>query len=167
MTAFPDAPFGEADRIDLDGAPLAVIRYSGLRLDDLRTVFDTAYSALGRAVGAGTVVPSGPALAVYHGDPGELFDLEVGFPVAEALGGPVVADDTTIVPSTLPTGPAFATSFFGAYDGLGQAWGSLLTRVAEQDAEPLDVMIEVYVTDPSDAPPGRLRTDLIVPARVP
>ena len=42
MSAFPDAPFGPADRLDLDAVPLAVIRHKGIRIADLPAAFDAS-----------------------------------------------------------------------------------------------------------------------------
>lgn len=164
MTAFPEQPFGPADRIDLDAVPLAVVRRSGLRVDDLRAAFDLGYGALGRLTGDGAISPAGPALAVYRGNPMEMFDLEIGFPVAVPLGAAVEAGDgVTVHPSALPAGAAYATTFFGEYDDLTQAWAALLDRVGEEEAAPAGIWIEVYVSDPSDTAAELLRTDLIMP----
>lgn len=64
--------------------------------------------------------------------------------------------------SALPTGPATATTFFGSYEGLGSAWMGLVERARAQGLSPRGVTIEVYVSDPGEAPEA-LRTDLILP----
>lgn len=164
MSAFPENPFGGDERIDVDALPLAVVRHSNLRVDDLRAAFDVGYRALGHLIAEGRFSPAGPALAVYRGNPLETFDLEIGFPVTEPLADPIgMSDGTTVHPSALPEGPAIATTFIGDYDGLGAAWGALIDRVAERGASPAGIWIESYVSDPSDTPADELRTDLIMP----
>lgn len=163
MNAFSDAPFGPADRLDLDPVPLAVIRHEAIRLADLRDAFDSGYRAIGDAFAAGTLLPAGPALAIYHGDPMGVFDLELGFPVQAPPSDPLATGDgTAIVASTLPSGSAVATTVLGSYDGLGAGWAALVARAAEADLHPRGVWIEVYVSDPDTAPED-LRTDLIMP----
>ncbi|PKI93172.1 hypothetical protein CW368_02525 [Actinomycetales bacterium SN12] len=163
MTAFPETPFGAAERIDLPAVSLAVVRYEGIRLDDVAGAFDRGYAALGAVFDTGALTPDGPALAVYRGNPMETFDLEVAFPIAEPLTAPLEAGGARIEGSALPAGPAWATTHVGPYDQLGQAWGALMQRAAEQGAAPIGVSIESYVSDPTDTAPEQLRTDLIMP----
>ena len=163
MNAFPDAPFGPADRLDLDAAPLAVIRHNGIRLADIQEAFDAGYSAIALTFAGGVLIPTGPALAVYHGDPMGVFDLELGFPVQTPPENPIpTASGRVIVASSLPAGPAVATTLFGSYEELGGAWGGLVERAGAQGLHLGGVWIEVYVSDPSTTP-SELRTDLIMP----
>ncbi|CAD5139696.1 AraC_E_bind domain-containing protein [Microbacterium sp. Nx66] len=163
MDAFPDAPFGPADSLELDAVPLAVIQHKGIRLADLRDAFDTGYGAIAAAFAAGRLIPTGPALAIYHGDPMGVFDLELGFPVQAAPSDPIATGDgTAIVASALPTGQAVATTVFGSYDGLGTGWAGLVARAAEAGLHPRGLWIEVYVSDPG-IDPDELRTDLLMP----
>lgn len=163
MDAFPDAPFGPADSLELDAVPLAVIRHEGIRIADLRDVFDSGYAAIGAAFSAGTLIPAGPALAIYHGDPMGVFDLELGFPVQAPPSDPIATGDgAAIIAATLPSGQAVASSVFGSYDGLGAGWAGLVARAAEAGLHPRGVWIEVYVSDPG-VDPDELRTDLLMP----
>ncbi|AMG84807.1 AraC family transcriptional regulator [Microbacterium sp. HSID17254] len=163
MDAFADAPFGPADTLELGAVPLAVIRHEGIRIADLRDAFDSGYAAIGAAFAAGTLIPAGPALAIYHGDPMGVFDLELGFPVQAPPSDPIATGDgAAIIPSTLPTGQAVASSVFGSYDGLGAGWAGLVARAAEAGLHPRGVWIEVYVSGPG-VDPDELRTDLLMP----
>lgn len=163
MSAFPDAPFGPADRLDLDAVPLAVIRHNGIRLADIQEAFDAGYSAIALTFAGDVLIPTGPALAIYHGDPMDVFDLELGFPVQSPPEDPIpTATGSVISASALPTGPAVATTMFGSYEELGGAWGGLVARAGAEGLRPGGVWIEVYVSDPS-TPPAELRTDLIMP----
>lgn len=160
--AFPAAPFRLAERIVLQATPLAVIRHDGIRLADLRDAFDRGYTAIGELFQSGELVPTGPALAIYYGDPMDEFDLELGFPVADAPAAPITRGDLVVRASQLPAGPAVAATHVGPYDGLGAAWGEL---VSAAEAEPTGISIESYVGDPGSAAPDELRTDLIMPVR--
>lgn len=163
MNVFPDPAFGPVDSIELHGVPLAVIRHEGIRLADLRDAFDAGYRTIGAAFADGTLSPAGPALAIYHGDPMGVFDLELGFPVQTPPSDAIAAvDGAAIVASTLPTGPAVATTVHGSYDGLGAGWAGLVARAAEAGLHPRGVWIEIYVSDPGVSP-DELRTDLLMP----
>lgn len=163
MNAFPDAPFGPADHLDLAPVPLAVIRHEGIRLADIQDAFDAGYAAIALTFAGDVLAPVGPALAVYDGDPMGVFDLELGFPVQAPPENPIpTASGRVIVGSTLPSGAAVATSVFGSYDELGAGWAGLVERAGAQGLRPRGVWIEVYVSDPGSAP-AELRTDLIMP----
>ncbi|MFC4137332.1 MULTISPECIES: GyrI-like domain-containing protein [unclassified Microbacterium] len=163
MTAFPETPFGATDRLELEPVPLAVIRHEGLRIADLRDAFDSGYGAIAAHFADGTLTPAGPALAIYYGNPMEVFDLELGFPVMSAPVQPIPAGEgPAITASALPAGPATATTVFGPYDGLGAGWMGLVERSLAEGLQPRGISIEVYVSDPTAAPED-LRTDLILP----
>lgn len=157
----PAQPFEQGTRVTLDPVPLAVVRHEGVSLDELRDLFDAAYPAIGGLFGSSVLVPAGPALAVYHGDPQESFDIEIGFPVVQPPSSPITVGDLQVIGAALPAGPALAATHLGSYDGLGEAWGRL-TETA--DVTPTGDWIEVYVSDPSDSP-AALRTDLLMPVR--
>jgi len=163
MSVFSESPYGAADPLDLSPVPLAAVRHHGLRLADLGTVFDPSYAALGQAIGTGVLTPAGPALAVFRGDPREVFDLDIAFPVETTLVDPVTLGDVAIEPVELPSGPALARTVVGPYDGLGAAWAELFAAAASQGRRPAGVWIEVYVSDPRTTAPKDLRTDLILP----
>ncbi|WP_029261633.1 MULTISPECIES: GyrI-like domain-containing protein [unclassified Microbacterium] len=163
MNAFPDAPFGPADRLDLDAVPLAVIRHNGIRIADLSDAFDAGYSAIALTFAGDVLTPAGPALAIYHGDPMDVFDLELGYPVVSPPENPIpTASGSVIIGSALPSGPAVATTVFGSYEELGAGWAGLVERAGAQGLRTGSVWIEVYVSDPSTTP-AELRTDLILP----
>lgn len=160
--AFPAAPFRQGERIELQPTPLAVIRQDGIRMANVPPLFDRGYTTLGGLFATGALRPVGPAVAIYHGDPGGVFDLEIGFPVAEAPAEPIAAGEMMVVGSTLPAGQAAAGTYLGPYDGLGAAWGAL---IGASGAVPSGVWIESYVGDPGSTAPDELRTDLILPVR--
>lgn len=163
MSAFPEIPFGPADRVELPPSPLAVIRHEAITIDDLRDAFDHGYRAIGAVFATGELAPAGPAVAIYRGDPMKVFDLELGFPVVAAPAAPIeVPDGPPITASALPSGPATATTHLGPYEALGPAWMGLVERTLAQGVQPRGISIEVYVSDP-DTAPDELRTDLLLP----
>ena len=104
---------------------------------------------------------SGPAFALYRGDPATSFDLELGFPVARPLVAPVPGE-VVVEPSFIPAGEALTLTHFGAYDALPQAWAVLSAAAAATGFVPT-FFYEVYVTEPSpQTDPATLRTDLFL-----
>lgn len=151
----------EPTEVEVANTPLAVIRHSGVALSDLGRLFDSGFAALGQAATNGTIIPAGPALGIYHGDPMQAFDLEIGFTVAQPLDGAIQVDGVTIEPGVTPDGRAMAVSHIGSYDGLTAAWTAFVEAAGARGVEPTDTSIEAYVTDPSGAE-GPLRTDLVL-----
>ncbi|WP_169823312.1 GyrI-like domain-containing protein [Aldersonia kunmingensis] len=157
-----DTPHDEVQYTEFDDVPIASIRFNGVTIDKLVELFDPAFGALGAAIGAGAFVPTGPALAVYRGDPMSSFDLEVAFPVAEALAGETEAAGQTIRPSVISGGQCAVRSHVGSFDGLGDAWGTIVTAVQSSGKSLGEQWLEVYVTQPTpDTDPATLRTELI------
>lgn len=154
---FTSEPLTDPVPVTLEAVPTAVVRHSGVTVEDLPPLFDAGYPAIA-ASGAHL---AGPAFALYRGDPQAAFDLELGFPVAEPLAGPV-AGAVTVEPSELPAGPAWAVSHLGSYDSLPEGWGRLSAAAAAQGFRP-SAFFEVYVTEPTpDTDPATLRTDLFL-----
>ena len=157
------SPHDGVDYVELEETPLAVVRATGVTMDEIRGIFDSAFGALGAAIGEGAISPAGPGLAVYHGDPADTFDLEVGFPIAGPLIAPITMQDTVIEPGSIPGQRVAAASHLGGYDGLGAAWERIISGATEDGHQPSGVLIEVYVVDPSNSSEEDLRTDLYFP----
>lgn len=152
----------EPTELRLEEVPLAAIHHRSVTLDQLGEIFDKSFGALGAAAAAGDIAPAGPALAVYHGDPAQPFDMEVAFPVDSLRSDAITRDGVEIVRSTIAAGPAMGVTHLGAYEDLGNAWSEFITAVDALGKNVRDgISIEVYVTDPSSEE-RPLRTDLIV-----
>jgi effector-binding domain-containing protein len=148
-------PTTTPELIEVDEQTTAVIR-GQVPMAELPAFFDRVFGTLPQVLERQGVAPTGPAFARYHGPPGEVADLEVGFPTATSI-----APDGEVVPSALPAGRVARTVHAGSFDGLGESWGALAGWAAEQGEAPGDVMWEVYVTEPSpDMDPAELRTEL-------
>lgn len=141
--------------------PTVVITGAGVPVDRLPAFFDTAFTALGTAIGAGEFTPVGPAFAQYLSPPAEVVDLAVGFPVR-----PPVGDLSSAQSGELHEGPVATMVHEGSFDGLGDSWARLTTWVHEQGLTPAQGVPfwEVYLTEPSpEMDPAALRTALYLP----
>lgn len=163
MLPLTPEPLDDVTWFDTERVPLAVAVYERVTMDDLRDLFDHTFTAMGGAIGRGDLVPAGPALALYRGDPRGTFDIEIGFPARTPWSGPIDADGVTVVASEWPPGPTAALSHVGGYDGLGGSWERLMAAAGSAERGEPVALGEVYVTEPSpDADPATLRTDLLV-----
>lgn len=151
-------PLAEPTLVTREAHPAVIVRHLGVRAEQLAGLFDAGY----RALAASGAVIDGPAFAVYRGDPSATFDLDIGFPVDEPLGEPVLVGDLTVQASELPGGELLGLTHVGPYDALPQSWERLVGAAAERALEPSG-FFEVYVTEPSpDIDPTILRTDLFL-----
>ncbi|WP_143965788.1 GyrI-like domain-containing protein [Gordonia zhaorongruii] len=148
---FGDDAFLHATEVSLPADILVATKhFPDVTLDDLPELFDESFEILAQAG------PVGPAFAQYIGDPTDVFDLTIGFPVA----APTDVEDTET--GLFPGGSALIMSHIGGFDGLGSAWDSLMElHFARGGAQPR-ATLEIYATDPSGTPQEDLRTDLII-----
>lgn len=147
----------EPTPVVLEPEPAVVTRQRDVTIPQLPALFDVGY----RALAASGAALTGPAYALYRGDPSEVFDLEIGFPVSEPLPAPLPGEPT-VMPSTLPAGPALAITHRGSYDTLPASWERLATEAAARGMTPVG-WLEVYVTAPiPGADPATLRSDLFL-----
>lgn len=147
--------------VEFPGATTMVVPARGLPPDGLMPFFDESFTALGSLASKQHVEVTGPAFARYYGPMGTAVDLEVGFPVAEA-----VPAEGTIEQGELPATTVARVVHPGAFDGLSSAWDALFSWVEDQGlrARPEDGLWEVYLTEPSpDMDPADLRTELNLP----
>lgn len=166
MNYLMSEPHASIDYFDAPGIELAVVTTENQKMALLHEIFDAHFRALGEAIGAGKIQPIGPALARYTrmDEANQECDLQIGFPVATPLSEPIQVGDVTIHSAQIPAGRTARISHFGAYDGLAQAWSTLVTEVLHAGHTPDDACYEVYVSEPTpETDPAALRTDLYLP----
>jgi effector-binding domain-containing protein len=145
----------EPTLVDVEPIPTAVIR-GVVGMDEIAAFFDSAFSRLAPALAGQGVAIVGPAFALYHGAPGAVADLEVGFPTASTI-----ETDGDAVASRLPGGRVARLVHEGSFDHLGSSWGRLAEWIAAAGLTPGEDLWEVYLTEPSpEMNPADLRTEL-------
>ena len=141
--------------VDVDQVATAVIR-GVVDMGEIASFFDESFSRLAPTVATQGVAVVGPAFALYHGTPGAVADLEVGFPT----DGNIDADGD-VVASVLPGGRVARLVHVGSFDQLGSSWQRLEEWIVAHGLRPGADLWEVYVTEPSpDMDPADLRTEL-------
>jgi effector-binding domain-containing protein len=86
-------------------------------------------------------------------------DAEIGWPLDAPLDG-----GTDLEARELPSGPAAVVTYFGPYDGVGEAYEAIMAWCREHGREPSGSPWESYFTDPTAEPdPAKWRTDVVWP----
>lgn len=150
--------------LDTQQIPTVVRLAQDVLPSDMAGIFDESFSALVPALQANGIDIAGPAFSLHHRMPGATMTFELGFPVATPIDGELEAGGITFYPSSMPATQVATISHMGGYDGLSQAWGELMQRVAADGHQPALPFWEVYVSEPGpDVDPSTLRTDLVTP----
>ncbi len=138
----------------------AVIRRR-VAMTDLRDFFDTALPAVVGALDEQGATPTGPAFARFFGMPEESADLEVGFPVSQAI-----AASGEVRPGTLPACRIYQAIHTGSYDMLSRTYAAIAQRMDHDGVDGADQMWEYYLTDPGEvADPQQWQTRICWPFR--
>ena len=102
------------------------------------------------------ISPMGSMFSYHFRMDPDMFDFEVGVPVAEP-----VEPNERVVPSSLPACTVARTSYIGPYEGLSKAWTEFNAWIKAQGHEPAANMWEVYIAGPdSGSDPALWRTEL-------
>lgn len=130
--------------------PAAVIRLTIPR-EQIRHMMGPAVQELMSTVAAQGIAPAGPMFSHHFRHDPEMFDFEVGVPIAT----PVVAAGR-VVPGELPARRVVRALYQGGYEGLGEAWGELGTRIESQGLQAGNEFWERYLSGPEsgDDPTG-------------
>ncbi len=150
-----DADTARPTLIDTTETTTAVI-HGVVPMAEIADFLDRSFSELATVLDEQGIVPTGAAFARYAGPPGEMADLEVGFPT----DGPVTPKGD-VRASSLPAGRVARLVHEGGYDRLGEAWSVLGAWIADQGLGAGTDLWEVYVTEPNpEMDPADLRTEL-------
>lgn len=146
---------GEPRITQLDATPTAFIRLTIPR-SDMPKVMGPAIEELISAVTGQGVEIAGPVFAHHLKMEPDIFDFEVGVPVARAI-----APAGRVEPGERPVSRVAQTVYHGPYEGLPDAWGEFHSWVEESGHRWAADIWECYVVHPdSDPDPANWRTEL-------
>jgi effector-binding domain-containing protein len=133
----------------------AVIRLTVPRAE-IRHVMGPAMQEVMAAVAAQAIAPAGPMFSYHFRMDPEVFDFEVGVPVAAP-----VAPAGRVQPGALPATRVARTVYHGPYEALGRAWGEFGAWIEANGHKPRPDLWECYVAGPESSPdPASWRTEL-------
>ncbi|MFP3712598.1 GyrI-like domain-containing protein [Puerhibacterium sp. TATVAM-FAB25] len=166
-----DDPQGEILVLEHEEQAVVGVRQV-VRRDQLPAVVGRTVPIVAAALQRLGASPAGPPYARYRGAFGDTVDVEVGFPVVDALPGEAlelkqVAEGEVVV-EPLPAVRAAEAVHVGAYEGLEGAYDRLAAWLGRHGLEPLDQSWEFYESGPSSDPdPAAWRTRLVMPVSGP
>lgn len=136
----------------------AVIRLKIAR-DEIQHVMGPAMGEVIAALTEQGVSPAGAMFSHHFAMHPDVFDFEVGVPVA----APVKAQGR-VVPGELPAGRVARTVYHGPFEGLGAAWGEFTTWIDAEGLEAQPGLWECYLAGPESSPdPAQWRTEFNKP----
>jgi effector-binding domain-containing protein len=138
--------------------PAAVIHITVPR-SDMPKVFGPGIEELMRTLASQGIAPTGAVFAHHTRMTPELFEFELGVPVAGS-----VKPEGRVRPSQLPATTAARTIYHGGYEGLPGAWGEFMGWITAEGHAPAGDLWESYVTGPHSSPdPTTWQTELTRP----
>jgi len=134
---------------------IAVIRLTVPR-EEIQKVMGPGLGELMAAVAAQGVKTTGPWFTHHLKMPGEVFDFEIGVPVAKSVGAA-----GRMKPSQRPAMTVARTVYHGPYEGLASAWGEFMAWIAAERHEATPGLWGGYLAGPESGPdPAKWRTQL-------
>lgn len=138
--------------------PTAVVRYRG----SLATIGEAVQKGLGHSyevLQRAGIAPAGPPVVRYLSMTPDEIDAEIGWPVSAPF-----APHDDVVGASLPACRVAFTSYFGPYEGVGEAYEAIRVWCASQGLNMAGAPWESYLTDPVAEPdPAKWQTDLYQP----
>ena len=141
--------------VEVTSQPAALIRLTVPRAE-IQNVMGPGYMELMDTLAAQGVMPAGPWFTHHLRLDPEVWDFEIGVPVA----APVAAAGR-VVAGHLPAATVARTVYHGPYEGLGSAWGEFDAWIAAEGHAAAPDLWECYVAGPESGPdPAAWRTEL-------
>jgi effector-binding domain-containing protein len=138
----------------------AVIRLTIPRAE-IQRVMGPAIQEVLETVAAQGQAPTGPVYSYHYRMDPEVFDFDVGVPVARPI-----TPSGRVTPGTLRAATVARTVYRGPYEGLGAAWGAFNAWITRQGHAPGPDLWECYAAGPESGPdPAHWRTELHRPLR--
>lgn len=139
---------------ELAPVPAIVIR-SRAAVSEIGPLFDSGFREIRQVLESQGKQPSAPSFARYYDMSEGSLDVEFGYPVDGnvQLSGRVVSAST-------PSGKAATCLYIGPYSEIEPAYSALMKWIAENSLEMNGEAYEIYLDDPFETPPEKLRTQI-------
>lgn len=131
------------------------------RREEIQQVMGPGIGELMRTLERQGVRTTGPWFTHHHRRPGEVFDFDIGVPVASPVN-----PEGRVRNGELRATRVAHTTHVGPYEGLGAAWGAFQQWLDQNGHRAADDFWEVYALGPDAASdPSQYRTELYRPLR--
>ena len=141
--------------------PTLVVR-TRTSVHNLPSALGQAYGAVASYLGGLGQAPAGPPFSAYYNADMEDLDVEIGFPVAQALPG----DGATVQAGRMQGGTVAMCLHVGPYSRIGTAYEALTAWMAENRYEVAGPAYEIYLNDPGETPHSELQTQVVFQVRL-
>ena len=125
-------------------------------VQDIPQLLGRVYTSIAQYLGELGEQPSGPPFAAYYNMDMQNLDIEVGFPVSKKYPG---KDD--IRASEIPKGKVATCLYTGLYSEMEPVYAELAKFVVDKGYESTGIVYEMYLDDPQNTPPEKLRTQIM------
>lgn len=149
----------QCELIDLTAQPVLSVRARGA-VKDLPAIMGRSYGVLGAYLGRMGQQPAGAPFVAYYNQDMQNLDLEIGFPVAQALPG-----QGEIQAGEIPGGKAVRCMHVGPYEKIKPAYEALGKWMQAKGHQGTGVCYEMYLNDPQQTPPEKLQTQILFPVK--
>jgi effector-binding domain-containing protein len=149
----------ECEAIHQPMQPVLSIR-TRTSVDQLPDLVGQSYAAIMQYLQEAGGAPSGVPFAAYFNMDMQDLDVELGFPVAQALPG-----QGQIQPGAIPAGMVATCLYTGPYPQMGAAYEAITQWIKDHGYEPSGVSYEYYLNSPADCPPEELQTRIAFPLK--
>ena len=130
---------------------------------EIRSVMGPGIGEVRAAIAAQGITPAGPWFTHHLRMAPDVFDFEVGVPVAVP-----VAPAGRVRPGQWPAATVAQADYRGPYEGLGAAWGEFEAWIAAEGHTSAPDLWECYAVGPeADPDPANWRTELNRPLILP
>jgi effector-binding domain-containing protein len=106
------------------------------------------------------VQPAGPPFAAYYNMDMQDLDVEIGFPVKEAVQG-----EGEIEAGAIPGGKYASCLYTGPYENFELPYNALTAWLKEKGQQGIGVSYEFYLNDPEHTPQDKLQTQILFPLK--
>ena len=125
-------------------------------VQDLPEILGEIFGKIAQYLGVQGAQPIGPPYVGYYNMDMQDLDLEIGFPVSQAIQG-----EGDIQSSAIPEGQYATCLYTGPYSDIEPAYIALTQWVEEQGHQTAGAAYELYLNDPAQTAPGKLQTQIL------
>lgn len=144
--------------IEQAAQPVLCVRLT-TSVDRLTEEFDRNFALIGSYLSEIGEQPVSAPYAAYYNHDMQNLDIEMGFPVGEALPG-----KGEIMSGALPAFPKAVCGIHkGSYESLGETYGQIYQYVADNNFEVSGAHYDFFISNPDDTPESELITRIVIP----